>query len=116
MELMVDIGNTHTVLGIFENSILKRHWRVSSQFSRTEDEIWAVVDSLFNLAKLNQDQIQGVCISSVVPEQSRIYRRMVEKYLSLKPIYITSDLKLGLSILYQDPLIVLMKMVIISVE
>jgi type III pantothenate kinase len=103
MDLMVDIGNTHTVLGIFENRILERHWRVTSQFSRTEDELWAVVDSLFNLVKLNQNQIQGVCISSVVPELSRIYRRMVEKYLSLKPMYITPDLNLGLNILYQDP-------------
>ena len=103
MDLMVDIGNTQTVLGIFENSILKKHWRVTSQFSRTEDEIWVVVDSLFNLEDLNQDQIQGVCISSVVPELSRIYRRMVEKYLSLKPLYITPDLNLDLKILYQDP-------------
>ena len=103
MDLMVDIGNTHTVLGIFDNNILKRHWRVTSQFSRTEDEIWVVVDSLFNLDKLDLDQINGVCISSVVPELSRIYRRMVEKYLSLKPMHITPDLNLGLNILYQDP-------------
>jgi type III pantothenate kinase len=103
MDLMVDIGNTHTVLGIFDNSTLKRYWRVTSQFSRTEDEIWVVVDSLFNLDKLDLDQINGVCISSVVPELSRIYRRMVEKYLSLKPMHITPDLNLGLNILYQDP-------------
>jgi len=103
MDLMVDIGNTHTVLGIFENNSLKRHWRVTSQSSRTEDEIWAVVDSLFKLEKLVLDHIEGVCISSVVPELSRIYRRMVEKYLSLKPMYINPDLNLGLKILYQDP-------------
>ncbi len=78
MDLMIDIGNTHTVLGIFDNNTLKRHWRVTSQLSRTEDEIWVVVDSLFNLDKLDLDQIKGVCISSVVPELSRIYRRMVE--------------------------------------
>jgi type III pantothenate kinase len=103
MDLMVDIGNTHTVLGIFEKGHLKKHWRVTSQFSRTEDEIWVVVDSLFNLEELNHVQIQGVCISSVVPELSRIYRRMVEKYLDLKPLYITPDLNLDLKILYQDP-------------
>lgn len=103
MHLMIDIGNTQTVLGIFEKNILIKHWRVTSQYSRTEDEIWAVVDSLFNLEKLKQDQIQGVGISSVVPELSRIYRRMVEKYLSIKPMYITPDLILGLNILYQDP-------------
>ena len=103
MDLMVDIGNTQTVLGIFENSLLKRHWRVTSQLLRTEDELWSVVDSFFNIDKLNRDQIQGVCISSVVPELSRIYRRMVEKYLSLKPMFINPDLNLGLNILYQDP-------------
>ena len=90
MHLMVDIGNTQTVIGIFEKNILIKHWRVTSQYSRTEDEIWVVVDSLFNLEKLKQDKIQGVAISSVVPELSRIYRRMVEKYLSIKPLYITS--------------------------
>lgn len=103
MHLMVDIGNTQTVIGIFEKNILIKHWRVTSQYSRTEDEIWVVVDSLFNLEKLKQDKIQGVAISSVVPELSRIYRRMVEKYLSIKPLYITSELILGLNILYQDP-------------
>jgi len=103
MHLVVDIGNTHTVLGIFEKNILVKHWRVASQYSRTEDEIWVVVDSLFNLEKLKHEKILGVGISSVVPELSRIYRRMVEKYLSIKPMYITADLILGLKILYQDP-------------
>jgi len=68
MDLMVDIGNTHTVLGIFDNDILKRHWRVTSQLQRTEDEIWSVIDSFFHLDKLDLNKIKGVCISSVVPE------------------------------------------------
>ena len=51
MNLMVDIGNTHTVLGLFDDENLKRYWRVTSQLSRTEDEIWVVIDSLFNLDK-----------------------------------------------------------------
>jgi len=103
MDLIVDIGNTHTVLGLFDDDSLRRFWRVTSQLSRTEDEIWVVVDSLFKLDALDMNQIKGVCISSVVPELSRIYKRMVEKYLSLKPMYISPDLNLGLNILYQDP-------------
>jgi type III pantothenate kinase len=103
MDLMVDIGNTHTVLGIFNDDTLKRHWRVTSQLSRTEDEIWVVIDSLFNLDKLDLKQIKGVCISSVVPELSRIYKRMIEKYLSIRPMYISPELNIGLNILYQDP-------------
>jgi type III pantothenate kinase len=80
-----------------------RNWRVTSQLSRTEDEIWVVIDSLFHVEKLDLEQIKGVCISSVVPELSRIYKRMIEKYLSLKPMFISPDLNLGLNILYQDP-------------
>lgn len=103
MDLMVDIGNTQTVLGIFEADSLKRHWRITSQLSRTEDEIWVVIDSFFNREKLDLDQIKGVCISSVVPELSRIYKRMIDKYLSIQPMYISPELNLGLQILYQDP-------------
>jgi type III pantothenate kinase len=103
MDLMVDIGNTHTVLGLFVNSNLIRFWRISSQSQRTEDEIWAVIDSLFKVDKVDTNSIEGVCISSVVPELTRIYRRMTEKYLSLKPMHVTPDLDLGLEILYQDP-------------
>ena len=100
---MIDIGNTNTVVGIFDNDNLKQHWRVNSQYSRTEDEMWVVFDSLFTLEKLDLHKIKGVCISSVVPELSRVYRRMIEKYLSVKPMYISPELNLGLKILYQDP-------------
>ena len=103
MDLMVDIGNTHTVLGLFDDNTLKRHWRVTSQLSRTEDEIWVVIDSLFHLENLNPKHIKGVCISSVVPELSRTYKRMIEKHLSLEPMYISPELNIGLKILYQDP-------------
>ncbi len=103
MDLMVDIGNTHTVLGIFKNDHLEQHWRLASQFARTEDETWVVIDSFFKMESLEPRQIDGVCISSVVPELTRIYRRMIEKYLSIKPMHISPDLNLGLDILYQDP-------------
>ncbi len=103
MDLMIDIGNTHTVLGLYENDALKKHWRISSRYSRTEDEIWVVVDSFLKLNNMNSEMINGVCISSVVPEETRIYRKMVEKYLSCKPMHISPELNLGLDILYQDP-------------
>ncbi|TFH02378.1 MAG: type III pantothenate kinase [Calditrichales bacterium] len=103
MELMVDIGNTNTVLGLFLHGSLDKFWRISSHCSKTEDEIWSVLDSLFKMDDFNSRLIKGVCISSVVPELSTIYRRMVEKYLLVKPMHISPDLNLGLDILYQDP-------------
>ena len=103
MDLMIDIGNTHTVIGLFKNGDLLRHWRVTSHFSRTEDETWAIVDSFFKLDNFYAKDIRGVCISSVVPELTRVFRRMTLKYLSIKPMHISPDLNLGLDILYQDP-------------
>ena len=47
MDLMVDIGNSQTVLGLFKSGGLLKHWRIASEYSRTEDEIWVVIDSLF---------------------------------------------------------------------
>jgi type III pantothenate kinase len=106
MELMVDIGNTDTVLGLYKNSKLSYHWRLSSQFHRTEDECWVTIDAFFKAQQLDPFKINGVCLSSVVPELTLIYLRMVKKYLRIKPIVIGPDLNLEMRILYQDPLAV----------
>ena len=47
MDLMIDIGNTHTVIGLFDNGQLKHNWRLNSTLQRTEDEQWAVLRSFF---------------------------------------------------------------------
>jgi type III pantothenate kinase len=103
MDLMIDIGNTHTVLGLFVDNDLLQNWRISSHASRTEDEYWAVVESLFKALDIDLLKIQGVCISSVVPELTLTYKRMIDKYLNLEPLLIDSDLDLGMKVLYQDP-------------
>jgi len=81
-------------------------WRLSSKNFRTEDECWVAIDALFKLEKENPGSISGVAISSVVPELTLIYKRMVDKYLDINPVIIGSDLDLGFKILYKDPLAV----------
>ena len=103
MELMIDIGNTHTVIGLFKKSILEQNWRLASQLSRTEDECWAVISSFLNIAQIEIFEIKGVCISSVVPNLSLNYIRMIEKYLKINPLLISHELDLGMKIIYQDP-------------
>jgi type III pantothenate kinase len=103
MELMIDIGNTHTVLGLFIDHNLYQNWRLSSHSARTEDEYWAVIESFFKALELDLLKIEGVCISSVVPELTLTYKRMVDKYLKLEPLLIDPDLDLGMKVLYQDP-------------
>jgi type III pantothenate kinase len=103
MELMIDIGNTNTVLGLYQDEVLTKIWRLSSKNARTEDECWMAIDSLFGLHKKDPLLITGVAISSVVPELTLIYQRMVKKYLTKDPLLINPDLDLGMNILYQDP-------------
>ncbi len=100
---MIDIGNTDTVLGLYGKSKLLNSWRLSSRSHRTEDEYWVAVQSFFDLQNFKVQDVQGVAISSVVPELTMIYRRMIEKYLQIEPLLINADLDLGMKVLYQDP-------------
>jgi len=102
MEVMVDIGNTDTVVGLYQDAQLTHHWRLSSQSHRTEDESWVAIDAFFKAQKLDPLGITGLCISSVVPDLTMIYIRMTKKYLKFEPMLISPDLNLGLRILYQD--------------
>jgi type III pantothenate kinase len=103
MELMIDIGNTNVVLGIYQNEKLRNAWRMSSQFARTEDECWISLSSFFALEKIDPSKLSGVAISSVVPDLTLTFQWMIDKYIGTKPLMIGPDLDLGLKILYQDP-------------
>ena len=100
---MIDIGNTDTVLGLYTKSNLLHSWRLSSRSHRTEDEYWVALESFLELQDFKVQEIQGVAISSVVPELTMVYRRMVEKYLKTNPLLVSADMDLGMKILYEDP-------------
>jgi len=81
---MIDIGNTHTVIGLFDNGQLKHNWRLNSTLQRTEDEQWAVLRSFFKDIDFDYKEIHGIAISSVVPNITIVYDRMIEKYFNKK--------------------------------
>ncbi|RCK74453.1 MAG: Pantothenate kinase type III, CoaX-like [Ignavibacteriae bacterium] len=103
MLLAVDIGNTHIVIGVFKNEKLLSHWRLSSNITRTEDESFLVVKLLFDQINITPRDISGVVISSVVPNFTNVYRLLSIKYFNTRPIIISSDLKLGIKIKYDNP-------------
>ena len=103
MELMVDVGNTDTVLGLYQDGHMTHCWRLSSQLYRTEDECWVAINSFFNSQKLDALDIKGLCLSSVVPDLTLIYDRMTRKYLQTQAMIISPEIDLGLKILYHDP-------------
>jgi type III pantothenate kinase len=103
MLLAVDVGNTHTVLGIYDGDRLIADWRIASLTQRTADEHWLALRSFCADAGISLDHVQGVGISSVVPELTDIFETMSRKYLTVEPLTVTASLDLGIHILYNDP-------------
>jgi type III pantothenate kinase len=103
MLLAVDVGNTQTVFGAFRDEALVRTWRVATEAQRTADEIGALVDRLLELAELEYEELDGVCLSSTVPVLVREYQAFVERYVRAPLLVIGPGVKTGLPILYDNP-------------
>jgi type III pantothenate kinase len=103
MHLVIDVGNTNSVVGLFVDNELQYQWRISSHITRTEDEFWALISTFLNRAQLLAQDIERVTISSVVPNLTYIFKQMVSKYLNLEPLIITASLRMDMPIRYSDP-------------
>ena len=103
MLLAIDIGNTHTVFGAYRKEKLIADWRATSMLQRTEDEVGTQVKLFLNEARIPLKRIDGVAISSVVPNLTDVYSVMARKYFAVEPLIISSSLDLGITINYDDP-------------
>jgi type III pantothenate kinase len=103
MLLAIDVGNTHTVIGIFDGERLVADWRMASIGHRTEDESWLVIRSFCQNAGIDPALLTGVGISSVVPGLTDIFEGLSRKYLHANPVTVQSSLDLGIAIRYKDP-------------
>ena len=101
--LAIDVGNTQTSIGVFEENKLFEHWRVSTNKEETADEIGLTVLNLFKMKDIKAKEIDGVVISSVVPHCTISLNEMVQKYFSLVPLIVNPGIKTGISILYDNP-------------
>lgn len=104
MLLAVDVGNTQTVIGVFERERLEQHWRISSQGDRTPDELALIFQGLLVQSGLSfSRQVSGVVISSVVPRMTQALREMTERYFRFPPVVVEPGVKTGLAILTDNP-------------
>ncbi|MFM1655024.1 type III pantothenate kinase [Brevibacillus sp. B_LB10_24] len=103
MLLVIDIGNTNIVLGMYQGEELIHHWRISSDRNKTEDEYGMLVGSLFQNAGLTFTQIDGVIVSSVVPPLNFSIESMCWKYFRKKPLVVGPGVKTGLNIKSEYP-------------
>lgn len=116
MLLVVDVGNTNTVLGVFTKSLaesgvppspkydkLVANWRVTTRSAQAVDEYGVLFRNLFSMQGLQPKDIGGIVISSVVPPLDSTLRRVCERYFDRKPLFIEPGIKTGMPVLYDNP-------------
>lgn len=112
MLLVLDVGNTNTVLGVFElkpedaatqHGRLIANWRVTTIKSQTVDEYGVLFRNLFAMNGLEVASVQGTVISSVVPPLDSTLREVCERYFHIKPLFIEPGVKTGMPVHYDNP-------------
>lgn len=103
MLLVIDVGNTNIVAGVFDDKELVCHWRVSTDRSKTADEYGILLRSMFNYTRMPMDQIKAIIISSVVPPLIVPLCHMCERYFELTPMVVGPGIKSGISLRYDNP-------------
>ncbi|MDA2997367.1 MAG: type III pantothenate kinase [Actinomycetota bacterium] len=99
MLLAIDVGNTNTVLGVFNGNILEHSWRVKTDPRDTADELWLQYSSL-----VEGFDITGIAICSTVPSVLREVRKLVnDHYSDLKSVIIEPGVKTGVPLLVDNP-------------
>jgi type III pantothenate kinase len=120
MLLVLDVGNTNTVLGVFARvakvapakddavgpgryELLVANWRVATIAEQTVDEYGVLFRNLFAMDNLEVKGIHGIVISSVVPPLDSTLRQVCERYFNTKPLFIGPGVKTGMPVLYENP-------------
>jgi type III pantothenate kinase len=118
MLLVLDVGNTNTVLGVFTRAAkpapgkgaiaggyerMAANWRVATIATQTVDEYGVLFRNLFAMDNLEVKEIHGIVISSVVPPLDSTLRQVCEHYFNTKPLFIGPGVKTGMPVLYENP-------------
>jgi len=103
MLLVVDVGNTHTVLGLYEGKKLVHHFRVQSERGRTEDEYHVLFATLVQLMGVSAKDITHSIMASVVPPLTEPIVRTVRRAFGHELIVVGPGIRTGMPILYENP-------------
>src|SRR5438128_9247102 len=103
MLLAIDIGNTNTVLGVFDANRLRDSFRVQTEKDRTGDEYGLQIKSLFDFSGLKMAEVHDVIVSSVVPPMQFPLEQMCKRFFGKKPLFVGPGVKTGMPVLYDNP-------------
>ena len=103
MLLAIDVGNTNTVLGVYQGTTLRDHWRIETSHARTGDEYGVLIRQLFAGGGIDPAEVDAVVISSVVPPLGRTLEEMSRRWFHQEPLFVGPGVKTGMPILYENP-------------
>ena len=103
MLLVIDIGNTSMVLGIFEGKELKYSWRVATRKQQSADEYAVLYGNLFQLEGVMPQQVNGIAICSVVPPLNEVFSTLANRYFSVRPVFVEPERQDLMTIHYDPP-------------
>jgi type III pantothenate kinase len=98
MLLAIDVGNTQTVLGLYDGDRLTEHRRLATEAHRTGDELGALFGSLLDL-----DSLSGICLSSTVPRLVREYEELAERWTQAPLLVVGPGIRTGITMRHDTP-------------
>jgi type III pantothenate kinase len=102
--LAVDVGNTQTHLGAFDGERLAEHWRFQTRAGATGDELAERIAGMLALSGMSFEDLDAVCVSSVVPPLGTQYEQLAERYLDASCLAIGPGVRTGMPIRIDNPL------------
>jgi len=103
MLLVIDVGNTNTVIGVFQQSRLLKNWRIRTERNATEDEFNILISNMIAQSAIHPEQISRTIISCVVPPVIENLDAFCKKYLSHAPHWVDAKSASQMPILYSNP-------------
>jgi len=103
MLLVMDIGNTNTLLGVFDGGRLLVSWRLTSRREQTADEYGLELTGLLKLKGIEPGETTEACMCSVVPPLTATFDQVCRSYFNVTPLIVTAGVRTGLRILYDNP-------------
>lgn len=103
MLLVIDVGNTDTVLGVYDGEELVHDWRIRTNADHTVDEYGILIYNLYNASRISSRAVQDIIISCVVPPMLNILEPLCQRYFNVKPMIVGPGIKTGMPIFYDNP-------------
>ncbi len=101
--LVLDVGNTNTVVGLFDGPVLRTDWRLSTTRDQTADEVGLWLTQLLRWQGLEPSQVHDVAVSSVVPPLDPRLKEGVRRYLGHEPFFVEPGISVGMPLLVDTP-------------